>query len=167
MKRWFAVFCKTGQERLAEGNLLNQGFTTYLPRLALRKRSGGKNVAVTVPMFPGYLFVQVDLERTPWRAINSTFGVRRIVSFGERPAPLPEGAIEEIRAREDADGIIRLPKVAPFQKGETVEFADGPMSDVKAMFTVPSGTERVIVLMNLLGRQVPVRVDQDRLRRAS
>ena len=167
MKRWFAVFCKTGQERLAEANLINQGYVTYLPRLALRKRSNGRDISVTVPMFPGYLFVHLDPERTAWRAINSTFGVRQLVSFGERPSALPDSAIEEIQGREDADGVIRLPKVAPFQKGEAVEFADGPMSDVKAMFTVPTGSERVVVLMNLLGRQVPVRVKQDRLRRAS
>lgn len=168
MKRWFAVHTKAGKERLAEGNLLAQGFETYLPRIAARRGRTGRVQPAATPMFPRYLFVRLDLDASPWRAVNSTFGVSRLVSFGERPAPLPDAVIDGLRGREGADGIISLADaVAPFKPGDAVEIAEGPLSDVSAMVCAQSGRERVVVLMTLLGRQVPVRVGPDRLRRAS
>jgi transcriptional antiterminator RfaH len=168
MKRWFAVYTKAGKERLAEGNLAAQGFETYLPRLARQRGRAKRVLPGPVPMFPRYLFVRLDLDAGPWRAVHSTYGVSRLVSFGDRPAPLPDAVIDGLRAREGADGIISLSEiVAPFKPGEAVEIAEGPLSDVRAMVCAQSGQERVVVLMTLLGRQVPVRVGPDRLRRAS
>lgn len=166
MRRWFVVYTRAGQERLAEGNLLAQGFDAYMPRLAVRRKLSGKVCSATVPMFPRYLFVNIDMETMPWRSINGTFGVSHLVSFGERPAPVADAVVEEVRSREDEDGIIRLAKASPFKAGEKVEIADGPLSDVKGLFTARSESERVIVLMSLLGRDVPVRVSPDKLRRA-
>lgn len=166
-EQWFVVYAKQGQERLAETHLNRQGYHTYLPRIAVQRRHARKTMAVTVPMFPRYLFVRVDLERMPWRAIYSTVGVVSLVSFGPRPSSVPDAVIDEIRQREGEDGLVRLPPAAAFQPGEAVEMADGPMRDLKALFTVPSEKQRVVVLMSLLGRQVPVHVSPDNLRRAS
>ncbi len=167
MKQWFVVYTRVAQEGIAELNLKNQGFVTYLPRLALRRKQANRVASVTVPMFSRYLFVQVDLAAARWRSINGTFGVANLVSFGDRPAPVSDAVIEELRSREDEDGIVRLPKIAPFLEGESVAITDGPLSDMKAMFTARTEKERVFVLMSLLGRDVKVRVGQDRLRRAS
>lgn len=167
MKHWYVVYTKAGQERLAEGNLKAQGFETYLPRLASRRKGAPRGVTTTVPMFSRYVFVRIDVDAAPWRSINGTYGVSSIVSFGERPARLPDSVIEELRRREDDQGVIRLPKVAPFQPGESLEIADGPLSEVRCLYQARTSQERGIVLMSLLGRQVPVRVRQENLRRAS
>lgn len=167
MIHWYAVYTKPGQEGLAEGHLRRQGFETYLPRLATRRRHARKVTAVTVPMFPRYIFVRVDIETMPWRSINGTVGVSHLVSFGERPAKIADPVIAEIRAREDEDGLVRLPAAERFRPGEKVEIADGPMREIGGLFTAATEKERVVVLMSLLGRQVPVRVDAEKLRRAS
>lgn len=168
MMRWYAVYTKSGQERLAEGNLRNQGFETYLPRLAARrKQRRGAAVAVTVPMFPRYVFVRLNVDDGPWRSVNGTYGVINLVSFGDRPAPLPDSVIAELRSRESDDGVVHLAKADPIRPGDAVAVADGPMSDIQGLRAARTEGERVIVLMSLLGRQVPVRVSRDRLRRAS
>jgi transcriptional antiterminator RfaH len=168
MMRWYVVYTKQGQERLAEGNLRNQGFETYLPRLATRrKQRRGVSIAVTVPMFSRYLFVRLNVEEGPWRAVNGTYGVVSLVSFGDRPAPLSDAVIDELKNRESDDGVVHLAKIDPFRPGDAVALADGPMSDLRGLCAARTDGERVVVLMSLLGRQVPVRVAQDRLRRAS
>ena len=60
------------------------------------------------PLFPGYIFVELDLDRSAWRSITGTFGVVQLVSTGERPAPVPAGVFEEITARAGSDGLIEL-----------------------------------------------------------
>ena len=166
MMRWYAVYTKQGQEGLAEANLRRQGFETYMPRLAGR-RQARKIAAVILPMFPRYLFVRVDTETMPWRSINGTIGVSYLVSFGERPAKIADRVIDEIRGREGADGLVRLPGAERFRPGEKVEITEGPMREVNGLFTAATEKERVVVLMSLLGRDVPVRIDAMKLRRAS
>lgn len=168
MKRWYAVHTKAGQERIAEGNLLRQGYESYLPRLAgKRKGARGRAGDIVRPLFPGYLFVALDIERTAWGAINSTYGVAYLVSFGGRPAALPDHVIPEIRAREAEDGLIRESSLRRFRAGERVEIADGPFAESDALFQAADGARRVIVLMSMLGRRVPIRLSEDRIRAAS
>ena len=167
MKRWFVVYTKAAQERIAEINLKKQGFETYLPRLALRKKSAGRAISAVVPMFSRYLFVRLDLDAMPWRSVNGTFGVSNLVSFGERPAPVADAVVTEIMQRHDEDGVVRLSAQDVFTPGEKVEIEDGPLAEIKGLFTTASAKERVIVLMSMLGRDVPVRISPDRLRRAS
>lgn len=161
MKRWYVAHTKPGAERLAEGNLERQGFHVYLPRARLRKRGARGPSTVTVPLFPRYIFVQLDLENAPWRAVNSTYGVSKLVSFGERPAHVDDAVIAEIRKRESEDGIVPLTDIVSFKQGEAVEITHGAFSDRTGIFKCRSDKERVIVLLNLLGRDLSVTVDQE------
>lgn len=168
MKRWYVVQAKPGQERLAEGNLLRQGYRAYLPRLkSWRKAGGGRRIALSVPLFPGYLFVELDITREAWRSINGTIGAVGLVSFGPRPAPLPEGVIEEIKAREGEDGLVHDDALSRFKPGDRVAVADGPLAETDGLFQATDGKRRVVVLMRLLGREVPVRLREDQVRAAS
>lgn len=161
MKRWYVAHTKPGAERLAEGNLERQGFHAYLPRARLRKRGARGASTVTVPLFPRYIFIQLDLENAPWRAVNSTYGISRLVSFGERPAHLDDAVISEIRKREAEDGIVPLTDLVSFTAGEAVEITHGAFSDRTGIFKCRSDKERVVVLLNLLGRDLSVTVEQD------
>jgi len=161
MKRWYVAHTKPGAERLAEGNLERQGFHAYLPRARLRKRGARGASTVTVPLFPRYIFIQLDLENAPWRAVNSTYGISRLVSFGERPAHLDDAVIAEIRKREAEDGIVPLTDLVSFAAGEAVEITHGAFSDRTGIFKCRSDKERVVVLLNLLGRDLSVTVEQD------
>lgn len=171
MKRWYVAHTKAGAERLAEGNLNRQGFVTYLPRAQLRKRATrrkpGQGFIVTVPLFPRYIFVQLDLENAPWQAVNSTYGVGRLIAFGEKPAPVADAVIAEIREREREDGIIPLSDIVSFEPGEKVEITHGAFSDRTGIFKCRSDKERVVVLLNLLGRDLTVAVDPDTVRKVA
>ncbi|MEQ8605005.1 MAG: transcription termination/antitermination NusG family protein [Marivibrio sp.] len=171
MRRWYVVQAKPGQERTAEANLLRQGYRAYLPRLkSRRKAGGGRWITVPVPLFPGYLFVELDVTRQAWRSINGTIGAIGLVSFGPRPSPLPDGVIEGVRAREGADGLVELDAgdaAARYKPGDRVAIADGPLAEADGLFQAADGRKRVVVLMRLLGREVPVRVRGDQIRAAS
>jgi transcriptional antiterminator RfaH len=101
-------------------------------------------------LFPGYLFVRLDLGRDRWRAVYSTVGVRTLVSAGDRPLAVPPEVIEEIRAREDSG--------CTFRRGDRVRFAEGPLVDTTGLFDCRNDGERVTVLLDLLGRQVKANV---------
>lgn len=152
MFTWYAVHTHAQAEEKARLNLQNQGFLIYLPRFRKLRRHARRREWVSAPLFPRYLFVQFDAAVTQWRAINSTFGVDKIVGVGNRPYVVPLEVIDAIRARETADGLIDLGAERSLNRGDRVQILDGPFGDVVGLFECKISKERVIVLLNLLGR---------------
>lgn len=155
MELWYVAQTQMRGEQRAQVNLERQGFHTYLPRYRRERRHARRRDVVRAPLFPGYIFVRLDLETAPWRSINGTFGVSRLVCHGERPAALPRGVVEEIAARESNDGLIVL-KPRPFRRGEALRIMTGALADCLGFFERMADGDRVILLLDLLGRKVRV-----------
>lgn len=158
---WFAVYTHAQSEEKALRNLENQGFAAYLPRFLKLRRHARKREWVSAPLFPRYLFVCVDPLRTQWRAINSTFGVDKVVGVSNTPYLVPTNVIDGIRAREAENGFVDLEAERPLKSGDRVQIMDGPFNDLIGLFECKTGEERVIVLLNLLGRVARVCVPRD------
>jgi transcriptional antiterminator RfaH len=164
MKQWYVIQTHAMAEEKAAFNLKRQGFRPYFPRY-LKKRSHARRVDwVARPLFPCYLFVEMDVEATQWQAIRSTIGVSHFICLGELPAPVPEGIVEAIIAREDEKGHVGLSLGDLFNKGQEVEITNGPMAEFSAIFDCVGDKDRVFVLMDLMGRQMRVRVPLEAVR---
>ena len=148
--------------RIAVRHLRQQGFSTFLPVEAKTLRRKGRFRTELRPLFPGYLFVAFDPGHGPWRAINSTQGVARLVSFGRAPEPVPLDIVAQLMARCDADSrLLPPPRFAP---GDKVRLADGPLSEFVATIEEIAPDRRAWVLMELMGGSARVAVDTDELR---
>ena len=163
MKRWYVICCHARAEAKAEANLNQQGFETYLPCYLKRRRHARKTDWVNAPLFPGYLFVAVDVEAMRWRAIRSTIGVRHLVGHGEMPEPIDHSVIEAIKAREGDGGSIRISHQREWSKGQKVRVAVGPFADVEGLFECIDDKERVVVLLSLMGREIRTRLPEEAL----
>ena len=115
--------------------------------------------------FPRYLFVALDLEAERWRAILSTYGVAGMVGLSDGPVPVPDAVIEALRARAGDDGHFVV-DAAKLKAGDPVRIESGPMRDLEGVFEATSDDERVIILLNLMGRGVRVTVPSDNIERA-
>lgn len=158
MKRWYVVYTRHCMERMAEGHLANQGFETYLPQHRKQRRHARKIDSVLVPLFPSYLFVAFDADVDQWRAINGTHGVSYLITNGSRPAAVPPGVVEEIRQREDAEGLVQVEEAPPFDAGDVVEITHGMLASQTGLFKCGNDNDRITVLLNLLGRETEVQV---------
>jgi transcriptional antiterminator RfaH len=155
-RRWYVVHTQPNGEARADLNLRRQGFATYLPRYARRRSHARRHEVVKRPLFPRYLFVGLDLARERWRAIHSTFGVNRLVLAGEEPLPVPDGVVDDIRAREDGDGLVVLGLPAGLGPGSRIRLVDGIFADAKGVLERVADDRRVAILLELLGREVRV-----------
>jgi len=153
--RWYVVHTQPQNERRAELNLQRQGFATYLPRYLRNRRHARKTETVARPLFPRYLFVGLDVARDRWRAIHSTFGVCQLVLAGDEPAPVPEGIVEEIRARE-SNGFVALGLPAGLKAGSQVRLVDSIFANYQGVIDRIADDHRIAVLLELLGREVRV-----------
>jgi transcriptional antiterminator RfaH len=161
MTYWCAVNTKVNAEDKAVFHLARQGFKVMLPKHLKRRAHARKIEWVPRPLFPGYLFVEIDPERSPWRAIRSTVGIFDIIRFGDKPAPVPEEVIDEIRARQDENGLIKTHDGHNFKPGDAVRVLQGALGEFEALFESADDRNRVTVLLNMLGRQVRARVSKN------
>jgi len=153
---WYVVQTKPNSEMLALTHLSRQGFSVWLPKCSRIIRHARQTKEVLRPFFPGYLFVQFDPKRARWRAINSTVGVIRLVSFSSSPSILDAKFIENLKACENQDGIIESDHRSPqnISVGDAVEILNGPMAGVVGKLLRMDTANRVTVLLELLGNVV-------------
>ena len=156
MRRWYVVYTRTGMERMASGHLENQGYTVYLPQRQKERRHARRIDTIKAPLFPCYLFVELDLSTERWHSINGTYGVKFLITMGDRPSPVPQGIVETIRARENAEGLVDVIEACPYTKGDVVEITRGALADQTGIFKWDDDKQRVTLLLSLLGREMEV-----------
>lgn len=159
---WFLAQVKANSHNIAERNLLRQGLRTFLPMQEETRRVRGKFVTQMRPLFPGYIFVSLDILRGRWRVVNSTYGVTRLVSFGDEPAPVPLDLVSELMLRCDRDGKLLPPRL--LNPGDEVKVTKGPFADFVAKVESIAPDQRVWVLMDIMGSQTRVAVRAEHLR---
>jgi transcriptional antiterminator RfaH len=125
------------------------GYEIYQPLLREQRRSHGRKIIVTPPLFPGYLFVWVV---SGWWNARWSPGVRRLIMDGLLPARVPDAVISEIRSRERG-GFVELPKLHGLKPGMRVKVLQGPLRDQIGLLAALRPHERVLVLLQLLGGQ--------------
>jgi len=149
---WACAQLEPQRERLAVYCLGLAGYQIYRPLLREQRRSHGRKILVTPPLFPGYLFLWV--VRGWWDARWSP-GVIRLIMDSEQPAHVPDAIISEIRSRE-RNGFVELLRPRGLRPGMRVRVVSGPLSEKIGMLAALRPHERVLVLLQLLGGERPV-----------
>ena len=165
MNHWYLVQFKPNSHRLAERNLNRQGFVTFLPMQETTRRKVSRFVSNLKPVFPGYIFVSVKSDHAPWRKISSTIGVSRLVSFGDKPKPLPPQLISGLMFRCDKAGKI-LP-LKKFNKGDRFELLSGPFANFIATLESIDQEQRIWVLIDFMGQRTRMKMASDQLKLAN
>jgi transcriptional antiterminator RfaH len=159
MLRWYLIHSKVSAEASAQLNLERQRYEVYLPRLLQTVQRRGQWKERIVALFPRYLFVRVEEGQQSLSPVRSTVGVVGVVRFGLRYAAVPDNIIRELRQRADPQsGLHRLHRPVPFSRGSRVRIATGPFAGLEGVFEREAGSERVVVLLKLLGQDASVRI---------
>lgn len=158
---WYLLHCKVRQEARAKLHIENQGYTTCLPRVKLKKTVRGKRQVVEEALFPGYLFIQVDMESANFNAIRSTRGVNGFVKFGGIPSAIPSSVVAHFQQFERVD----IEPVASLDTGTKVEITEGPFAGLEAVYSMPKGDERCLVLLDMMGKQQQLEIEESKLRK--
>jgi transcriptional antiterminator RfaH len=166
MKRWYLVHTKPRKERLAEENLQRQNWEVYLPLLLCRRRRRGVWTEVVEPLFPRYLFIRLEPGVDNIGPIRSTTGVSSLVRFSDEPAVVPDDIVDALRRTSDPVSGLHRAEGPLFKSGDKVVIDKGPMADLQAIFVASTSEERVIVLLDLLGKENRVTLKPDLLRPA-
>ncbi len=166
-EHWYAVHTKPRMEYMVRDLLLNRGISAYLPLLAVAHRRSERS-RPDRPFLARYLFARMNLARISFSSINWSPGVTRVVSFGGRPAVVPDEAVQWLRHRlaqiDPGDYLQGL----PLRPGDRVRVSGGPLKDLEALFERRlSSRGRAQVFIEILGRLTSCQIDLNSLERVA
>jgi len=162
---WYCVHTKPQREKQAVEQLSSLlGFETYFPRLRFHKTIRRVRRQITEPLFPRYLFCRFDLANH-FRAVRYAHDVANLVCFGEEPAVVSDELIDNLKSWANEDGFVAAEPM--FSAGDRVQIAVGPMQGLHAVILeARSDSERVAVLLSILGCDARLTIDRGLLAKA-
>ena len=160
MQHWHLIMTKPREDERAAQHLLNQDYEFFRPLLKQFRIKKGKQIAVTEPLFPRYLFIRLDDALSDWSKIRSTRGVAQLVRFTELPAVVPDDLILEIKNQCVDDDTIDITLERPYvlEKGDEIEISEGSFKGIRAIIKQQIGEDRVLLLLKLLGKEQELEV---------
>ena len=167
MLDWYVMHSKPQKEQWLLRQLHARNIEVYYPCLPSKARK--LDSRIFKPYFPGYLFVNVDLELTGTSMLEWIPGSLGLISFGGEPARVPERLLQKIRRHVEEINSARASMVESLRPGDEVVICSGPLAGYDAIFcTRLRDTERVQVLLKVLQDQrmkIDLQVDQIQITR--
>jgi transcriptional antiterminator RfaH len=152
--RWYAIRTKVNREKDVEKRLRDLKLQVFLPWMRARRRIGSRFHWVLAPLFPGYVFCRLDMTLSG-KAARYSPGVKDFLTFGSRIAEVSEAIIDALRERCPG-GVAQIDPVDA-KPGDRVKINEGPFAGLEAIFEQKlRGSERVAVLLEILGRQTRI-----------
>lgn len=166
MADWYAVHTRPRQEERALEHLRRQHYECFLPRIRERVRRAGGVSRALVPMFPRYLFVRLELGTDNLARLCSTRGVAAPVRFGSRMPPVPAALVEQLKAgiAQPLEQGARV--LGDLRPGMRVRIEEGVFAGLGGELVSMKSEQRVLVLLDLLGRKARVALPESVLSQA-
>lgn len=152
--RWYAAHIRSRHEKRVADQLAGKDVNFFLPLYTAQHRWKDRLARVELPLFPGYMFVQISLaERL---RVLEVPGVVRLVSAGGEPVPLDEGEINILR-HGLSNKVIAEPY--PYLKvGDRVRIKSGSLAGLEGILLRKKDTLRVVISVDLIMRSIAVDV---------
>lgn len=146
---------KSIMERIERSELKDQFGEVLLPIEKVEEIRNGRRVETERRMYPGYVFVEMQMNEQTWHLMNST---PRVIEFlgNNHPVPLSDREIDEIKERMTAGAEKPRPKVM-FEPGEVVRIKEGPFTDFNGRVEeVMYDKSRLRCFVSIFGRETSV-----------
>ena len=158
---WYALFTRYQHEKLVATALSNKSYDVYLPLYRAVHRWQDRDKQLLVPLFPCYLFLRGGLDRQ--LPILTTPGLLHIVSWGGRPAAIPQAQIDAVK--QILGSGLPVQSHAYMRCGDRVRVRSGPLMGLEGILEREKGQARLVLSMEMLGRAAAVEIEAWNLER--
>ena len=173
MFRWYVVNTYSGHENKVKHNLEHRVVSLHqqravrqivVPTESVSEMKDNQKITVEKRTMPGYVLVQMDLNEDSWSLVKGTPGVTGFVGASNEPVPLTQVEVDRLLHMEPAERTVR--SRAQFSIGESVKVVSGPLSDFSGEISeVNDDAQKLKVLVSIFGRETPVEVGFDQVKK--
>lgn len=155
---WFAAYTYPRHEKRVAVFLNQVEIRTFYPVYTASHRWKKRKASVTLPLFPGYVFVNISNEQR--RRVLSAPGVIHIVGSRGKPSPLPTDQIEALQKTLESRKAEPHPFIAP---GHTVRVTFGSLEGLEGIVLRRKGQMRMIVSLTTINQSIMLELEQSDL----
>lgn len=160
---WHAVYTRHQHEKTVAQGLAGKQFEVFLPQYPANRRWKDRIARISLPLFPGYVFLRGDLERR--LDILTTPGVHCLLSWGGQPAAIPDAEIEAVRRAVQTR--LQLEPWPFLRCGDRVRVTSGPLVGIEGIVIRQKSSCRLVLSVELLEKSIAVELDGTSLERIS
>jgi transcription antitermination factor NusG len=151
---WYALYTRHQHEKMVDQILTNKGFDTFLPLYATTHNWKDRTKALTLPLFPCYVFLKGGIERR--LQILTTPGIYGLVSSAGQPAAIPDIEIEAIRRVVESGARVES---HPYLKcGNWVRVKNGPLTGIEGILVRKKNISRLVLSVEILGTAAAIEI---------
>ena len=148
------------QRRIDTMNLQDYLFQIIVAEEKEIEFKNGKKVEKTYNLFPGYLFVEMEMTDEAWYVVRNTSGVSGFIGSsggGAKPFPLQKHELDPILKNM---GISTSAIEIDYAVGDEVNVISGPFAGKSGTVeSIDFEKETAKVLIDFLGNQTPMEID--------
>jgi len=166
---WYVVHTYSGYENKAKLALedairryaLEDKFGEILvPTEKVVEVKDGKKKTNTRKVFPGYIFVNMEINTETWHVVKTTPKITGFIGGSRNPPPITEEEIKRIIGVESEDEQDETTVVIDFERGDEVNIIDGPFASMKGRVEeVNQARGKLRVMVSIFGRPTAVELD--------
>lgn len=168
MLQWYAIHVFSGHEKKIQKYLENEiemaNMKEKIPRILIpsedvvEMRDGKKRVKNRI-FFPGYMLVEMELDKVTQHLILNAPGVTNFVGPKNQPVPLQEDEVRRILGRVEERKDKEIIDI-PYIEGDPVKVIDGPFTDFAGVVEeINREKKKLKVMVSIFGRSTPVELD--------
>lgn len=172
--RWYVVHSYSGYElrvrKFLEGPLARKFpgrvGKVVIPTEEITNRRNGKDITREKKLYPGYVFVQLQLDDEMILDVRGMVNVSGFPPMNKgRPTPLSDVDMKRILGQSDGSNeekkVIRI----SFKVGQTVRVVEGPFRNFTGVVeSLNPERGKVRVIFTIFGRKAPVEIDHSQVR---
>jgi len=173
---WYVVHVYSGFEQKARSALMErvkahkmeeQFGGMLVPQEQVVEMVKGQKKTSTKKFYPGYMIVQMNMNRDTWHLVKETPKVTGFVGDETSPDPLTKEEVERL-LKQVQEGAAAPRASMSFHQGESVKVIDGPFVDFNGTVEeVKPEKGKLRVLISIFGRATPVELDFAQVERLS
>ena len=153
--RWYAVYTCARHEKAIARQFEQRGVMHFLPLYQAIHRWNKRSARVSLPLFPGYVFVRTsNLDRYEPLQVP---GVLHYVGTGTTQCPIPDEEIELLRRL-----LICGKDVGPhpyLATGRSVRITSGPLAGLCGVIERTKSSNRFVVSVEMIKRSIAIELD--------
>jgi transcription antitermination factor NusG len=153
---WYAVSTRSRHEKVAAMTLGSLGIVHFLPLLDEKRKWSDRKTMVSVPLFPGYLFVQIPRTVESRLSVQKVPGLVNFVGNHNGPLAIPESELDSVRIMLSRGNGCSL---HPFlQAGDRVRVVRGALVGLEGTFMRHGAQSKLVISVEMIQRSVSVNV---------
>jgi transcription termination/antitermination protein NusG len=152
--RWFAVWTRSRQEKVAAAMLNMVGVDHFLPLKSELRQWSDRKQTVSVPLFCGYLFVRMNPTKDSRLEVLKAPGIAGFVGNSAGPLPIPDQQIEDIRTL--LDRRVDCTVIPILEEGDRVRVVRGPLTGIEGRLLQSNSSSRLLISIEMLHKSIAV-----------